>query len=387
MIVAKTRDDIFKDVQSRLNGLGLQPMMNGVTESLIQGVVDILYAAEQDRVNADNETNPSLATGTTLEQIAQREFNLRRETGSNVVDSTFTNFHFYISGNLKAKDITTDSAGFTIPAHAFVRDAAGSLFMTTMPAIFDPNSNAAFCQIISVNPVQQEIPALSLNQHDVILTDIENISEASLGSNVLLCANNKALPSSTSTETDESLRLRMYQHANSLNQTNDTRLRSILTSIPGVLSVDFRRNKRGNGSVECILNTQQANPSDSIYSRAEALILQNIYGADNIFVVKPQYLPMKLTLKVVAEGTIENLSEVTSTISIGAADYVNNVVRQGGTFVLAEFTAAMRALVTGIQNVEIECIYVNNRRTVIKDQSAFYNQKFVVMSPSDIIVK
>lgn len=384
--IPKSRTEIKQIITNLLDIVGLTALSSGVSENIIEGAVDILYSSELKKQSLDNQTNPTLTSGIQLDAIA-KAVGLSRQIGDAIVDLTYSNFHFYIGGNLRARDITIDGGGFVIPAGTSVSDAYGNEYVTLADCVFRADSSIVYVPIAATGPVSQDVPPNSILSHsfDILSTQVADVG--SLKGAQLFCNNSRTISGSYTDEPDENLRFRIGLFGNSLNQSNEERLTGLLETIPGVSGITLEKNKRGIGSIEVSLITATTTPSDSIYAKAEAIIRKSIFGADAIYVIKPQMVPVRMTINLVFDGdVVENMQAIYDQIAISTSDYINIKIQQGGTLDPSVIINNVLDSVNGLTSAAVGCLYINNRRVVPGIQKLRKDQKFIVLNPADITI-
>lgn len=384
--IPKSRTEIKNTINNLLDSVGAEALSGGITENIINGAVDILYASELKKAQIDSQSNPTLSTGVLLDAIAN-SIGIHREKGSPVVDLTYTNFHFYINDNSTAKDITNDNGSFIIPSGIQIQDTFGNEYITLADAIFREDSSIVYVPIAATGPISNDVPVNSLLEHGFEILSLDNVDTVSLGNTKIFCTNNRVIKGVAQDESDQNLRHRINVFGESLNQSNESRLISIIETINGVTDVSLDKNKRGIGSIEVTIKTDTSTPSDALYAQAEALIKRYIYGADNIYVLKPHIVPIKMTINIIFKSAvIENMDEIRSKVSVLVSDDINISISQGGTFEPQRIIELVSDNIDDVENVSIGCLHINNRRVIVGRQQLRKDQKFIVLNPTDITV-
>jgi len=369
MLVYKTRSEIETTINQDMENLGL---LNTSNISLLQGLITIfsddVKALYDNLYSIDRSRRPTVMIGDDLDEFC-RLFGLRRGIAPAAADLSSTNFKFYLSDGLTAKEVTLSQSGFTLSAGYTVSDGANE-FVTIDTAVFTPDSNSAYVRIVSAGSITGLIPPNSIREHTVEITDIPDIDP---DVDVFLeCSNDRAISAGVTNEGDSALRSRLYSRALSMNNTNEDALLFALQSI-GIPNVRFHNDFFGIGTIGVELLIGSPVISDYAIEVANATISRLVPYAR---VVRPEYLTISLQVRIEVNQDTE-VSRAQQRVINAITEYFD-AVEMGRSVSIAEIESIVNEQ-EGIVRGSIVCFYINGRRALLNVvQRADRDQKYVL---------
>lgn len=367
-LIAKSSYDVYNDLITAFNTTGIplssDPTITGMTEIYSRHFGE-LYT-NQERIAGSFRL--ASAVGNYLDIIAQ-SYGLERYRTSTIGDLSTSNFRFYLPIGKTARDYTLDKdQPLVIPAGQEIM-GGDWVFYTTGPITIHPDANAGYGNITASTRKQAEITGNLLVKHNVVLDTIENIDMST--SPELFCTNDRSIPVLPEIESDESLRLRVSNRVNSMNNTNEQAILLSLKAI-GITNASFRKNMFGAGTLGVELLTGDGILADEVLDAAEANIKRI---APYARVIRPEYMACQMCYRIVLNDyTIQDktISEILTNLN----DYFDNM-RLGSQLTFDTLVRAATA-VNNVKSAKIITMKIDGRRTALTNQLATPTERFIL---------
>jgi hypothetical protein len=366
--------DLSKLIDSELSKGGIDASIPGTfTNSLVQPFKVAISTSNGNIINLYNRSILELATAKDLEEKVL-EFGISRNTDVSNIQETSDNFYVYIKTGI-ASDYTLDiTSPLVIPKENIrAADVNGNSYIINDDIILQPNSNTAFASIFSVNNINIAIPQGTITTLEYIIDDnIINLNPAKANDLILGASNSKAIGAQTVSLSDSELRRKAYLRINSMNNNNEDAIRLALEQY-NISDITFRYDHFGFGTLGILIRIG----GSTALSRSSLDKLNNV--VTNIVPFARVIVPEELVVKLQIDVKFNDGSKVSASkdnILVMIQNYFLDL--NIGNYM---DPADIISLIQTDENVlksSIRCIFIDNRKAIIRRQYALSDQIFVL---------
>lgn len=343
----------------------------------------------------------STAQGSYLDEIGYL-FNCTRKNSQKSVDTSLTNFRFFIDptfgNNIKAlieefytvseiqdlinAGLSTDGTNLVIPTNVKITNMAGNIIYYTDSSVTIGSNNAEGFAPVSSAGLGQSYNVVSnvLSRHN--LSDIPELRKIS---NFILCENKFGISTGEGYETDEAYRWRISNKVVGNASANETAIRLAAFAVPGVRTISIIPKAYGVGTFRVFVEGVNPIINDGLLNAVKENILRSCAIGENVYVTHPTYIGVEMQIQLLFDYNANRnlLKESARSVII---DYVNNI-DIGGEIIINEIIQRVMQLSDQIKDMNFTLFgYGNyNKDTLVNEdftplrltnQTARWNEKF-----------
>jgi len=281
-------------------------------------------------------------------------FGRGRKSSMTAIDSTYTNFYFYLDPrtnvsvgvlldrlypitthyNIRKKlfdegytNSVTSPTQLLIPAGTVISNDGVTISYTTVDNVYLSNDTSeTYTPVIaSVEGSTQNIQSNVLIKHN--LNQISTLKDIS---KYILCSNRYPITNGYDGQPDEDYRYNLTLGRINYG-SNEVAIRQTALSIPGVRNVLFERSRFGNGTYNLIIEGISPIISEGLLNMVKERLNVLSPSNESIFVNRPEYLGIELKLDIITSLTSDLIS-LKESVRSDIIEYINNLPI-GGTLI------------------------------------------------------
>ena len=350
----KTYEEIRESINQKLQEAGFL-QVTGLARAISDLVVDEISSRNEHLKNI-TAILPSNARGNDLDSLCEM-VGISRTTATFASDSTATAVRFYIDGSLgptTAYQLLAQArvprAQLTIPKGTLVSDNNVATYQVIEDATFTNNGSEVYVKVQSIEPGDDKnVSAGQLITHNLqTISGFEDIAQYIKVENVLPISNGAY------TESDDNLRVRLYNALLTRSTGSTTALIQTARDIPGVSDVQLIPNIYGVGTTGLLIQAISPLTTPDIISAVQ-LAVDNVKPIGEVVsVVSPTYVGVELKTSIRVSRTFD-FNTVKEEVQNRLIDYINTQKLGQGKIVVSQVISICMS-VQGVEDARVDSI-------------------------------
>ena len=394
-----TPDQIFQRMRDRMSADGRFTALSSTstTRMLMELFAGEIGIAHSRMLDAFQQTQLSYATGDNLESIGDI-VGITRRTATRATDNTTANVKFFVDPALgltiegliqkRMTGVEIEAAGDTITPRTIVIREGMVIQDSTLNKRYITTTDVELSgEEVYVPVIAEGIGSLyNVGIGELSRWDWESQPEFQPLKDFVLVTNTASITSGSTVESDDSLRIRIFNSVIENAKANGLSIQQAALSVPGVRTATVIGGYKGPGTYKINITGTSPIVSEGLINNVRQVVESVSAVGAKAFVDRPTYSGVDMKIILLLSDTNQNHDEIMREVRSNIVSYINNI-EIGGTLIINEIRERIQSTSEGILDHIIATLSLgefnpqtaineNLRSVSIVNQKSDLDQKF-----------